>query len=76
MKERNELTTRQDYALKWIKSFIQKHGLPPTVREIGRGLNIESSSAFYLLKVLQKKGRVKRGSLGARSLILKTPPKR
>lgn len=73
MKESGELTIRQAQALKWIKAFIQKNRLPPTVREIGRGLGIESSSAFYLLKALEKKGQLKRGRLGARSLIVKPP---
>ncbi len=44
--------------------------MPPTVREVGRAFDIKSSSVFYLLKELERKGHLKRGTLGARSLIL------
>jgi len=65
-----ELTKRQREVLDWVKDFIAENGLPPTVREIGRGFGIESSSVFDLLKALERKGSLKRGTLGARSLIV------
>jgi repressor LexA len=40
------------------------------VREIGGEFDIKSSSVFDLLTALEKKGRLKRGKLGARSLIV------
>ncbi len=70
-----ELTVRQKETLQWIKIFIARNGLPPTVREIGKALGIESSTTFNLVRELQKKGYVKRGSLGARSLSLTVPDK-
>jgi SOS-response transcriptional repressor LexA len=30
-----KLTARQREIMDWIKMFIDKHGIPPTVREIG-----------------------------------------
>jgi repressor LexA len=54
----------------WIKGFIAENGMPPTVREIGREFSIESSSVFDLLKALERKGTLRRGKLGARSLIV------
>jgi len=66
-----ELTPRQRETLEWIKSFIREHGMPPTVREIGAAFGIKSSSVFDLLKVLERKGYLERGDLGARSLIIK-----
>jgi len=62
------LTERQREVLRWIRDFIGTTGLPPTVREIGRALKIESSTAFYLLTQLEKKGCLRRGDWGARSL--------
>ena len=64
------LTKRQEETLRWIREFVREQGLPPTVREIGRAFGIKSSTVFHLLKRLEKKGHLKRGRLGARSLIL------
>jgi repressor LexA len=44
--------------------------MPPTVREIGAAFEIKSSSVFDLLKALERKGQLRRGDLGARSLII------
>lgn len=63
-----KLTDRQRETLKWIKAFIRKHEMPPTVRELARALGIKSSSAFHLLARLERKGYIKRGAMGARSL--------
>jgi repressor LexA len=68
--DENRLTPRQREILDWVKEFIQEHGMPPTVREIGRAFGIKSSSVFDLLKALERKGFLRRGNLGARSLIL------
>lgn len=65
-----ELSPRQRETLDWIKGFIQEKGMPPTVREIGEAFGIKSSSVFDLLAALERKGRLKRGSRGARSLIV------
>ncbi|MBI4230954.1 MAG: repressor LexA [Planctomycetes bacterium] len=62
------ITPRQQEALDWIKRFIEKHEMPPTVSEIGAGLGIAKSSVFALLQGLESRGAVKRGTLGARSL--------
>lgn len=66
-----ELTLHQRRVLDWIRSFITRNGMPPTVREIGRQFDIQSSSVFDLLKALERKGALRRGDLGPRSLILK-----
>jgi len=63
-----ELSRRQKETLEWIKHFIELHGMPPTVREIGRAFGIKSSSVFDMLKALQKKGALRRTNLGSRSL--------
>lgn len=65
------LTARQSEVLAWVKGFIREHSMPPTVREIGAAFGIKSSSAFELLQALERKGHLRRGELGARSLIVK-----
>jgi len=69
--EKEPLTPRQDEILSWVKGFIRDHGMPPTVREIGTAFDIKSSSVFDLLQALERKGHLRRGDLGARSLIVK-----
>ena len=68
-----DLTQTQRETLDWILAFMAEHGMPPTVREIGRGFGIKSSSVFQRLQGLERKGFLKRGSLGARSLAITAP---
>lgn len=70
MASTNKLTARQQEILDWIGEFIDEHGIPPTVREIGRAFDIKSSSVFDHLQALERKGRLRRGDLGARHLTL------
>lgn len=70
MANAEELSPRQRETLDWIKGFIQEQGMPPTVREIGDAFGTKSSSVFDLLTALERKGHLKRGSRGARSLIV------
>ena len=65
-----QLTTRQERVLDWVYSFAEKHKMPPTVREIGAAFKITPRSVFDFLKALERKGYLKRGDLGARSLEL------
>lgn len=73
---RQPLTPRQRETLDWVKGFIRKNGMPPTVREIGGAFDIKSSTVFELLKALERKGYLRRGDLGARSLIVEDGGKR
>lgn len=70
MSKSEALTPRQRETLEFVKGFIQEHGMPPTVREIGTAFGIKSSSVFEMLGVLERKGYLRRGDLGARSLIV------
>lgn len=69
-----DLTHRQRETLDWVKDFICEQGMPPTVREIGAAFKIKSSSVFDLLTALERKGQLRRGSRGARSLIVEGFP--
>ena len=65
-----ELTPRQRQIFEWVKAFIREHTMPPTVREIGDAFGIKSSSVFDLLKTLERKDFMRRGTRRARSLIV------
>lgn len=65
-----ELTEQQQRILNWIRRFMLEHRMPPTVREIGREFGISPAGVFGHLNALQRKGFLRRGKLGARSLEL------
>ena len=56
-----KLTDRQHDILQTIKKFIATHGYPPTVREIGKELNLRSPATIHFhLKKLAEKGYIKK----------------
>lgn len=55
-----EMTERQRDILEFIKSFSSKHGVPPTVREIGEQFKVTPRAAFDHLKALERKGELQR----------------
>jgi repressor LexA len=55
------LSTRQTQILEFVHSFVREHTYPPTVREIGDGVGITSTSVVdYNLRVLAKRGYIRR----------------
>ncbi len=44
-----ELTLRQQQIFEWIKDFIHKHRMPPTVREIGDAFGIKTKRSPFAL---------------------------
>ena len=70
------LSPRQRETLEWIIEFIKTYRMPPTVREIGKRFDIASSSVFEMLRILEKKGYIRRNpSFGTRSLeVIEIPP--
>lgn len=55
------LTTRQEAVLEFISGFIQKRGIPPTVREIQEHFGFESTNAVTdHLAILERKGCLRR----------------
>ena len=55
-----ELTSRQREVLSFMRSFQVKHGLPPTVRELGERFRITPRAAFDHLRALERKGELQR----------------
>jgi len=55
--------------LDFIRRFMEQKGLPPTIGEIQRGLNISSKSVVdHYLKVLEEDGHIKRNSRVTRGI--------
>lgn len=66
-----KLTNRQKDVLDYVKSYIVSHGYPPTVREIGKALNISSPATIHAhLKNLEKKGIIRKDNSKNRAIEL------
>jgi repressor LexA len=61
------LTRRQHEVLTFIRSFSQRHGVPPTVREIGDRFRVTPRAAFDHLRALERKGYLKRRAAPGRT---------
>src|SRR6266849_10315287 len=71
-----ELTERQREILSFIHSFTARHGLPPTVREIGGRFRVTPRAAFDHLRALERKGYLRRRATAgrtSRALTLASP---
>lgn len=65
------LSPRQRHILEFIGDFLDEHGYPPTVRDIGRAVGITSTSVVdYNLKVLEREGLLKRAREVSRGIEL------
>lgn len=52
-----ELTTKQSIVLTFIKKYIAKYGISPTVREISNGIGLNSPSTVCVhVEHLKQKG--------------------
>lgn len=59
--ETRRLSTRQTQIFDFIRGYVRDHAYPPSVREIGDGVGITSTSVVdYNLKVLAKRGYIRR----------------
>ena len=69
-----KLTDRQKDILDTIKKEIANNGFPPTVREIGAKVGLNSSATtFFHIKKLIEKGYLKQGNGKNRTLELLVP---
>ena len=68
------LTKRQEEILQYIKKFSATNGYPPTVREIGKELNLSSPATihFHLTK-LEEKEYIKKDGSKNRAIELLVP---
>ncbi len=57
----DDLTPRQRRIMEFIRAWVNEHGYPPSVREIGKAVQLVSpSSVAYQLRELEKKGLLRR----------------
>ncbi|RLC84964.1 MAG: repressor LexA [Chloroflexi bacterium] len=74
----SELPTRQRQVLKFLEEYLETNEYPPTLREIGRAIDVKSTSLIsYYLDQLEKQGRLVRQRSVSRGLRLvnREPPR-
>jgi repressor LexA len=65
------LTARQRAVLDFIPAYTAEHGYPPTVREIGEAVGLNSSASVQeLLGVLVTKGPIRRTTGANRGIVV------
>jgi repressor LexA len=68
------LSSRQRRILAVIRDWVEQHGYPPTVREIGEAVGLVSpSSVAYQLKELERKGFLRRDPSRPRAVDVRFP---
>jgi repressor LexA len=69
-----DLTERQRRILEFIRAWVERHGYPPSVREIAEAVGLVSpSSVAYQLKELEKKGYLRRDPNRPRAVDVRPP---
>jgi repressor LexA len=64
-----KLTQRQQQIFEFIKGEVKKKGYPPSVREIGEGIGLRSSSTVHAhLEKLEQKGYIRRDPTKPRAI--------
>ncbi|MGB2874993.1 MAG: transcriptional repressor LexA [Gaiellaceae bacterium] len=70
------LTGRQQEIWKFLTDYVDDHGYPPTVREIGEAVGLASPSTVHAhLANLERAGLIKRDPTKPRALELRREPK-
>ena len=70
------LTGRQQEIWKFLTDYVDEHGYPPTVREIGEAVGLASPSTVHAhLANLERAGLIKRDPTKPRALELHRDPK-
>ena len=66
-----DLTKRQQEIFEFIRRYADRHGYPPTVREIGKAVGLQSSSTVHAhLANLERAGALRRDPTKPRALEL------
>ena len=73
-----DLTARQRDVLNFMRTFSTRHGVPPTVREIGERFDVTPRAAFDHLRALERKGMLRRRASAGRTsrslTLVERPP--
>jgi repressor LexA len=71
-----KLSDRQKNILKYIQSYVEERGYPPSIREIGDRVGISSTSVVdYNLRVLEREGHIRRDREVSRGLEIVGSPR-
>lgn len=71
---RSTITPQQRRILRFIVAYQQRHGYPPSVREIGTSVGLASSSTVHWhLHALERLGYLKRDPNKPRALRILNP---
>jgi repressor LexA len=69
-----ELTPRQRSILTVIREWVDEHGYPPTMREIGAAVGLASpSTVAHHMTILEKNGFLRRDARGSRAVDIRPP---
>ena len=69
-----ELSPRQRSILTMIRDWVDVHGYPPTMREIGAAVGLASpSTVAHHMAVLEKNGFLRRDARGSRAVDIRLP---
>jgi repressor LexA len=72
-----ELTPRQRSILTVIRDWVDEHGYPPTMREIGAAVGLASpSTVAHHMAILEKNGFLRRDARGSRAVDIRPPEPR
>lgn len=67
----SDLTKRQIQIFEYIQSYVSQHKIPPSMREICKGVGLSSPSTVHMhLKVLEDKGYIQKDGSKSRSLVV------
>ena len=70
-KDPNSLNKREKAILKYIEKQVKQNGYPPSVREIGKAVDLKSTATVHgYLASLEEKGYIKKESQKGRTLKL------
>jgi len=71
-----EITRRQQQVLDFIRTHLEEHGYPPTLREIAAHLGVSGTLGVSKhLEALERKGQLQRHGNGSRALSLVQRPR-
>ena len=68
-----DLTAKQRKVLNVIRRFVEKNKIPPTLKELGEELKIAPPSVLQHVRLMEKKGFLKRDPMKSRSLAIVEP---
>lgn len=63
-------TLKQLEYFKFIKNYIAENKYPPSIRDISAGMGVTPKATIDTLKVLEKKGYIKRSVNTARGITI------